>query len=962
MKLALALLAVFVFAVVAPARDIYVATTGSDGNSGGIADPYATISYAVNMSVSGDTIRVRAGTYIARWITIKSGTELVSEDGVHAAKLYSQDISCIRLTNDNCGIDGFEIYADYQAGSPGDGLVRPYASNNTWIKNCRIHDAQNDADVIKIGANNVLIENCIIYNASPRASAGTPYQECVDIYGATPVDGVTLRGCWIFHTPERGGDYLVYAKGASRNIVWENNVFGPAETLPNGNCSTSCGGPSPTSFPSCENFIARNNLFVHCGGDGAFGFLSAKNAHVYNNVFYDYTGARSVIVFYTVGEIRPNEDCYVFNNIFLQSNGMPVYEDRGKYIGSTYIPTNFQHDYNLYHLANSGGDIDISLEANSVFADPQLTGPTMPDRVGDTWATVVEDFLLTTGSAAIDAATDLSGGGMYNVDTDVYGTARPIGTAFDIGIHEYDDTVPIAPIITEVAPDPDTATAGLEYSIQLTLDQSSSVTWTLLDGPDDAVISSAGRVSGWTPDGSDIGTTVTFEAQATNVAGSDTETWQVSVVAPPAPVIDEVVPDPDTATATIAYSRQLTLSAGDQVPVQWAIVQAPAGANVDGAGLVSGWAPAEGDAGTMVTFEISAANLGGSDTETWQVYVEPTPPAFIETGGMVCMEAEHYGQISPGAPGVTNSWQLQTGNGSSNDKYMAALPFDENRIDVNIEATSPRLRYMVSVSNPDQYYLWILGYGPDGMQDSVHYGLDNVSLSYDYLSSPRLFVGTTFGWTGTNGNGTPVTLSIPSPGLYALDIWMRESGARIDKLLLVSNPQYTPSAIGPPESELTATPPALLSSTPPVDGTLAKTQNNVITLTFDSVLPWPGDVALDVAPIGGGSNVGDSFPCSVEGGDTLKAIEDGAVLTDQTWYRVTPAAGFSVSPFVVDLCVLQGDANGTGRVTTADYSEVKAHMGEYTDAPYDLNGSGRITTADYSIVKANMASRAPAKP
>jgi hypothetical protein len=49
-------------------------------------------------------------------------------------------------------------------------------------------------------------------------------------------------------------------------------------------------------------------------------------------------------------------------------------------------------------------------------------------------------------------------------------------------------------------------------------------------------------------------------------------------------------------------------------------------------------------------------------------------------------------------------------------------------------------------------------------------------------------------------------------------------------------------------------------------------------------------------------------------------------------------------------------------VTTADYSEVKAHMGERTDARYDLNGSARITTADYSVVKANLGHRAPAKP
>jgi hypothetical protein len=69
-----------------------------------------------------------------------------------------------------------------------------------------------------------------------------------------------------------------------------------------------------------------------------------------------------------------------------------------------------------------------------------------------------------------------------------------------------------------------------------------------------------------------------------------------------------------------------------------------------------------------------------------------------------------------------------------------------------------------------------------------------------------------------------------------------------------------------------------------------------------------------------------------------------------------------VQPFALDVCTLFGDTNGNGRVTTADYSEVKAHMTEYTDARYDLNGSGRVTTADYSVVKNHMANRVPAKP
>ncbi|HUW81941.1 MAG TPA: dockerin type I domain-containing protein [Phycisphaerae bacterium] len=86
------------------------------------------------------------------------------------------------------------------------------------------------------------------------------------------------------------------------------------------------------------------------------------------------------------------------------------------------------------------------------------------------------------------------------------------------------------------------------------------------------------------------------------------------------------------------------------------------------------------------------------------------------------------------------------------------------------------------------------------------------------------------------------------------------------------------------------------------------------------------------------------------------------MLTDQVWYQITPATGFAVAPFTLDVCTLFGDANGSGRVTTADYAEVKGHMGEYTDGRCDLNGSDRVTTADYNVVKDHMGDRRPAKP
>ncbi len=432
-------------------RDIYVTKSGSDGDTGGKGDPYLTIKFAVSKSVSGDTIYVGPGTYNESWITPKEGTQLVNMGELHAAKIYSGTQSAIRLTNDNSGIDGFEIYGDWNQGSPGDGLIRPFHSNNVWIKNCKVHDAPHDMDVIKVGASNVLIENCIIYNPAHRTN-GTSYQECVDIYGDPDPDGVTVRGCWIYHTTERGGDYLIYAKGGAKNILWENNIFGPARGSSASNVSVGCGAASPAVFPACENFIARNNLFLHGTGDGAFGFTSAKNAHVYNNIFYDYTGSKGIIQFYSTqpGGIDRNEDCYVYNNIFQGSIGKPVYYDRGRWSSGayTYIPENFNSDYNIYFqvdTSDSANDVEVASEANSLFQDPLLVSPQVPDVNTDNWSGIVQNFFLRSNSPAIDKGRNLSGNAPYHVPNDIAQNPRPISPFFDIGVHEWGTSNPTIP-------------------------------------------------------------------------------------------------------------------------------------------------------------------------------------------------------------------------------------------------------------------------------------------------------------------------------------------------------------------------------------------------------------------------------------------------------------------------------------------------------------------------------------
>ncbi len=433
------------------ARDIYVATNGSDSWAGTSAQPYRTIKGAISRASYGDVIRVRAGTYTEGWIQVKSGLTLISEDGLYAAKINANGSSALRFENGctNAEVDGFEVYSIRNGGSGWyDGLLRAYNCSDIRIRNLKLRDAPRDADVVKIGGasyttTGILLENCVIYNPAPRnadLTGGSGWQENVDIY---PADGVTVRGCWIYHKPpvysgsdvvDGGGDTLIYAKGHSKNILWENNVFGPVHNVSYNNASTSAGGPSPSFWPSCENFVARNNLFLSCAGDGAFALLSAKNVEFYNNIIWNYRGNRAAIEFWRVNVGHRNENLKVYNNIIWNTNGRPVYEDRGKWTSDgTYIPILFEHDYNLYYNVAGGGDVNINAEANSIFAHPMLAAPAEPVHGVDTWATIVARFKPQAGSPAIDAGFDLGS----LVADDINGVVRPVGAAFDIGAYEH---------------------------------------------------------------------------------------------------------------------------------------------------------------------------------------------------------------------------------------------------------------------------------------------------------------------------------------------------------------------------------------------------------------------------------------------------------------------------------------------------------------------------------------------
>ncbi|MEP7142609.1 MAG: hypothetical protein ABI707_07055, partial [Ferruginibacter sp.] len=105
----------------------YVATTGSDANSGAIGSPYLTILKAIGVAVNGDTIRVAAGNYTAAATTTVSkslaiigvtGTILnrgsYATSGITGFTITANNVTIkkIKVTNYNVGISNTKVVSN----------------------------------------------------------------------------------------------------------------------------------------------------------------------------------------------------------------------------------------------------------------------------------------------------------------------------------------------------------------------------------------------------------------------------------------------------------------------------------------------------------------------------------------------------------------------------------------------------------------------------------------------------------------------------------------------------------------------------------------------------------------------------------------------------------------------------------------------------------------------------------
>lgn len=162
--------------------------------------------------------------------------------------------------------------------------------------------------------------------------------------------------------------------------------------------------------------------------------------------------------------------------------------------------------------------------------------------------------------------------------------------------------------------------------------------------------------------------------------------------------------------------------------------------------------------------------------------------------GLVVIEAEDYIQ---NVPMNGTSWTLVTeGADFSGDGAMQALPDRGRDQDHNYAALAPRLDYRVVFSRSGRHYLWLRGLGVDDPGNSCHAGMDGREIS----TANRISFDLGLAWLSQAENEV-ISIDVPEVGPHILNLWMREDGVVVDKLVLTTNPDFFPTGDGPVQTK-----------------------------------------------------------------------------------------------------------------------------------------------------------------
>ncbi len=446
----------------------YVATDGNNENAGTQDAPFATINKALAMVEAGDTVMVRGGTYnlTERIWTEATGTAdarivlqaYPDETPVLDCSNTEHDSSCLSAAGQYMDIVGFEVRNAQRTG------ISVWGGSHIRIRNNVVHGSvrggiyagYDDMTTVKdiVIEGNTVYDNCQ-ENNPPPPEQGSGWPSGIGVFNTT---GAVIANNRVYENYGEGIIMGLMDDGeAYGNVVYDNYSIGmymdnATNVTYRNNLIYTTNNPTFYRFGLPANGIQiANEIYDHTN--------ISRNNHILNNIiigarkgfsygnYHHGGGLQNVVVahntFYhsggaliSIDEDSGHQHTEIYNNIFYQTGDSPPVTFAGE-SGITF-----------HHNSWYGGDAGPAAGEGDSIADPLLVNP------GSTTPT---DYRLQAGSPLIDAGatSDL-------VQDDYAGTARPVGSGYDIGAYEYtggNAPEPTTEPTPTTAPEPTTAPA-----------------------------------------------------------------------------------------------------------------------------------------------------------------------------------------------------------------------------------------------------------------------------------------------------------------------------------------------------------------------------------------------------------------------------------------------------------------------------------------------------------------------
>ncbi len=285
MKFVLYSLIVMALLSISTMSQVYVATNGSDSNTGTIDKPYATITKALSSATAGTMIYVRGGTYkLSATISVKANGTAGNYVKVWAYPGEKPLLDCSGVGSGNRGIElrsnyvylkGLEIF---NAGDNGMYITGGY----NRIEQCVFHHNGDSGLQISGGGNhNVIVNSDSYYNHDEGSNGGNAdgFSPKLDVGDANE-----FHGCRAWCNSDDGWDLYGNQYSTLIDSCW---TWGNGWDQGNGN-GFKTGGNKTASKATVMNCMSFNNIAKGFDQNHNMGGVTVYNCTSFHNATGNY--------------------------------------------------------------------------------------------------------------------------------------------------------------------------------------------------------------------------------------------------------------------------------------------------------------------------------------------------------------------------------------------------------------------------------------------------------------------------------------------------------------------------------------------------------------------------------------------------------------------------------------------------------------------------------------------------